>query len=633
MADALDLLIAGGPGRVDTFTPIAGLFDRYTKGRQDRIAFDRAEAFKDGLPTAADGSVDFDAMGRRMFKLGDLQSGINLANLGLSRDALRIGTAPDPVVSGIVGGGNAPGFSSGGSDMITGAPAAPLKITPSQFDGTIANTASKYGLDANLFRRQLVQESSLNPNAVSPAGAQGIAQFIPATAKRYGVDVKDPNSSIEGAARYMVDLQKQFGGNTGLALAGYNWGEGNVEKWIASGADPSKVPAETRNYVQQITGKPIEAWVRQSGNVAQPASGSDLVGGRWTPQQALQIADQLEARGVQFLGAPQFKDKGQAYINWAKQLRDQAQAITNPTYGFSMTPEGTMVRTNPRNGVAEPVYESNKPVAVKPGESLVNPRNGTVVFANANGMLTSASLQQMAGQYLAGDHSVLQNLGRGSQGPENLAAFWNTVETQAKAKGMSPEQIASAKKEYDAYGAGLTELSKRSAKIETAILEADQMAPVVLEKSAQLDRSQYPTLNRAWLAWKKGTGDENTVELMSSLNTFINIYARAVTGQNPTVSDKDHARELLEPYWSKGQLAAGVALMRREMDLAKKSPDLAKERFKKGFLGGGDARVEPTTQSPGSTQGGQLKLAPGMRVIQGGVTFEIQPDGSAKAVQ
>lgn len=125
----------------------------------------------------------------------------------------------------------------------------------------IAAASQQYGLDPSLLARQLNQESGFNPHAVSSAGAIGIAQFMPGTAARYGVDPHDPTSSIEGAAHYMGDLTRQFGGNTGLALAGYNWGEGNVSRWLAAGADPDAMPAQTRNYVQSITGRPISDWL------------------------------------------------------------------------------------------------------------------------------------------------------------------------------------------------------------------------------------------------------------------------------------------------------------------------------------------------------------------------------------
>ena len=126
----------------------------------------------------------------------------------------------------------------------------------------IMDEAQKHGLDPDTFARQLYKENQFKASGVSPAGARGIAQFMPATAERYGVNPDDPKSAIPGAANYMGDLKRMFMGNTGLALAGYNWGEGNVQKWLSSGADPARVPQETRNYVKDITGQSIDAWAK-----------------------------------------------------------------------------------------------------------------------------------------------------------------------------------------------------------------------------------------------------------------------------------------------------------------------------------------------------------------------------------
>jgi hypothetical protein len=104
----------------------------------------------------------------------------------------------------------------------------------------------------------LWKESQFNPKAKSPAGAQGIGQFMPATAREEGVDVNDPKSSIYGAARYYAKMKNTIAnGNDQLAMAAYNWGPGNVQKWLKSGADLSKVPAETRDYVNAISGRPL----------------------------------------------------------------------------------------------------------------------------------------------------------------------------------------------------------------------------------------------------------------------------------------------------------------------------------------------------------------------------------------
>jgi hypothetical protein len=137
-----------------------------------------------------------------------------------------------------------------------------LQSGAAPYKQTIETAGAKYGIDPTLLARQIYQESGFRESAISPVGAEGISQFMPETARRYGVDVRSPESSIEGQARYMADLSRQFGGNTGLMLAGYNWGEGNVAKWMASGANPNTMPRETRNYIQAITGQPIEAWLR-----------------------------------------------------------------------------------------------------------------------------------------------------------------------------------------------------------------------------------------------------------------------------------------------------------------------------------------------------------------------------------
>lgn len=121
------------------------------------------------------------------------------------------------------------------------------------------------GVNSNLLIAQLDAESGGNVNAKSKAGAQGVSQFIPATAKRYGVDVTDPASSIHGQARYMSDLLKMFDGDNKKALAGYNAGEGNIKKAVKKfGNDwlqnlhliTSPVhAAETRGYVSKVMAK------------------------------------------------------------------------------------------------------------------------------------------------------------------------------------------------------------------------------------------------------------------------------------------------------------------------------------------------------------------------------------------
>jgi soluble lytic murein transglycosylase-like protein len=93
------------------------------------------------------------------------------------------------------------------------------------------------------------QESRYNPKAVSGVGAQGLMQMMPATAKRFGLkDPFDPAANVEAGTKYLKFLLKRFNGDVSLALAGYNAGEGSVDKY--KGVPPY---SETQNYVKKIS--------------------------------------------------------------------------------------------------------------------------------------------------------------------------------------------------------------------------------------------------------------------------------------------------------------------------------------------------------------------------------------------
>ena len=137
-------------------------------------------------------------------------------------------------------------------------------VTTAQMSYSVANdyvsmarqAASNAGISPDAFQRQIQQESGFNPNATSPAGAVGIAQFMPGTAAAMGVNPYDPSSALNGGARLMAGLSAQFGGDYAKALAAYNAGPGAVQAAVAQGGSNwlSYVPAETQNYVHVIWG-------------------------------------------------------------------------------------------------------------------------------------------------------------------------------------------------------------------------------------------------------------------------------------------------------------------------------------------------------------------------------------------
>ena len=121
----------------------------------------------------------------------------------------------------------------------------------------IREAARNAGISEDLFLHMMAKETGGldNPeSARSKAGAMGIAQFMPATAKQYGIDPMDMKQALPAAAKMTSNLLKHYGGDQRLAAMAYNWGQGNVDKWLASGADPSKVPGETQKYTRAAEG-------------------------------------------------------------------------------------------------------------------------------------------------------------------------------------------------------------------------------------------------------------------------------------------------------------------------------------------------------------------------------------------
>ena len=131
-----------------------------------------------------------------------------------------------------------------GAAGVTGAPGA----TP--YAAEISAAAARNGVDPNVLTGLIRAESNFDPNAGSPAGAQGLTQLMPGTAAGLGVaNPLDPVQSIEGGARYLRQQLDHFGGDVTKALAAYNAGPGAVERF--GGVPPYE---ETQNYVRRVLG-------------------------------------------------------------------------------------------------------------------------------------------------------------------------------------------------------------------------------------------------------------------------------------------------------------------------------------------------------------------------------------------
>ncbi|RWB39752.1 MAG: lytic transglycosylase domain-containing protein [Mesorhizobium sp.] len=138
-------------------------------------------------------------------------------------------------------------------------PVAAANANP-EIAGLVKRVAREEGVDENLFMALVYQESRFNPCAKSEAGAIGLSQLMPGTAGDLGVNPYNIEQNLRGGARYLKQQLKRFDGNTNLALAAYNAGHGNVQKY--GGIPPFK---ETQGYVKTITQQWLPAFGGSNG--------------------------------------------------------------------------------------------------------------------------------------------------------------------------------------------------------------------------------------------------------------------------------------------------------------------------------------------------------------------------------
>lgn len=169
------------------------------------------------------------------------QNAGSAGSAGSAEAGASAGQAPGGEAAEAVEGGQVAGTLAGGEG---GATAVPLST-----QAIIDKAAARYGVDAGLIKAVIKAESNFNPRAVSSAGAQGLMQLMPSTARGLGVtDSFNPEQNVMAGTRFLKDLLQRYG-NVDEALAAYNWGPGNVDR---HGTD--RLPRETRAYLGKVKG-------------------------------------------------------------------------------------------------------------------------------------------------------------------------------------------------------------------------------------------------------------------------------------------------------------------------------------------------------------------------------------------
>jgi hypothetical protein len=363
-------------------------------------------------------------------------------------------------------------------------------------------------------------------------------------------------------------------------------------------ADVAQVAAADPDLGIKLTGM-----VRQMSEDQRAAAERDAVGLTTTFQgvdwkNPQDVTSRLQAASS--ILSPQ----GRTAIGSLKSPEEMQAAVQRASYMPSAIAAARETTTfNDKRDLTRAQIDNQKAGAQKDRVSAAQIASG----GGTEGLLPPQVLTQMAGQYLAGDRTVMQNLGRGAQGSKNIIALRTEIERQAREGGIKPAQVAAIIGEFEGFKAGQRTLGNRTASFGMAVSEATQMAGLVEETSSQVNRSQYIPVNRALQAFSKNTGDPKIVQFGAALNSFINAYARAISPTGvPTVSDKDHAREMLETAQSDEQVKGVMKILRREMELAGRAPGIVKDEMRTLLTGEhpAPAQTTPTRPQVGTVKGG-----------------------------
>lgn len=298
----------------------------------------------------------------------------------------------------------------------------------------------QHGLPMGLLSAVMSQESGGNPNAVSPAGAQGPFQFMPATAQQYGVsNPYDINQAAPAAAQMYGDLLQKYNGDLPSALAGYNWGQGNVDRKGLQNA-----PAETRNYINNIQNK---MGTQYAQNI-DPSKLSDadldmhiaqLQSSQQIDPTKLSNAD-LDAQIARLQGS----NPGMAGVPNVPQAPAQDLMVNEN----SATPSGPIIRPD-FNGVKQTFNQGVQSFADIPNSVTDNtaslPARNALVAAIQSGTATRADYENA---FLEGysNNPIMKAIGgaAGTVGALPTTVINSAIPPIANAAGINPQDIQTA---------------------------------------------------------------------------------------------------------------------------------------------------------------------------------------------
>lgn len=638
------------------WSAIANLANDFYQGAQNQQQYQQSQAFKNGLPTDAQGNPDYRAIMARLAQLGDVNA-ITALSGQVQQQQQQAPKALDPM------------FGQGGATGAGSVPvsAQPGQTSPSSGPGTAAPVAAGggplggagQGQNVATLVAQALPGSSLTPTvAANIAKAVGVAPDAPLTpqqqavAQRYlnayvarteprGLRNNNPDNIENGPfaqsqtgyagpepqgryAQFQTPQQGIAAGSNLLAdyaKQGINTVTGVVSKWAPAsdgndtqayssfvakdlGVSPNQPLDLSNSNVRQSLAVSMAKFENGTGNAPNSATGNPQGGGALVPQVPL-------PRG--------YTDPEQAILA----LNAEAAKISNQP--------GMQGQVAALQNWSDAISRSLQPIKVTPTESILDPRTGRPLYqgAYAQGVPeTAATLDADAQRYLE-TGTLPPNMGRGVQGAAQSTAIRQRAEELAEQQGIDPATLPQRWQQYRSKQTGMRVLEQRAANLELAENESKTLIPRVLDASSKVSRTQYPTLNSVIMAAEKGTGDPNVVRLGVAASSLIYVYARVL---KPTgvlnESDTKQASEILNKAWSQGQIEAALDQMTKEINAAKTGLAQTQQEYEGGSGAIPDVSTIPAPSPTAPAQSGSASGRPTITNAQG-QRMILSPDGKS----